>query len=65
MDLDPQAPDLDEETRKRRRALARMQKMSPQDLLDLAIRAGIYTSDGALAAPYRADADPSATRPED
>jgi hypothetical protein len=63
--LDPSAPGLDEMTRKRRRALARMQQMSAEELRKLAVRAGIYTEKGKLAAQYRQDAEPSASRPSD
>src|SRR5579872_4589946 len=41
--LDPQAPGLDDATRVRRRALAKMQEMSGRELFALAVRAGIYT----------------------
>ena len=51
--LDPNAPGLDEMTRKRRRALASMQQMSATALLQLAVRAGIYTKSGKLTKPYR------------
>jgi hypothetical protein len=63
--LDPNAPGLDDETRRRRRALAEMQRMSPQELFQLAVRAGIYTKKGKLTKPYRHDAPPSACRPTD
>jgi hypothetical protein len=63
--LDPQAPGLDEATRLRRRALAKMQEMSGPELFALAVRAGIYTEAGNLTAPYREDAEPSASRPRD
>jgi hypothetical protein len=63
--LDPNAPRLDEMTRRRRRALVKMQQMSADELLALAVQAGIYTKNGRVAAPYRADAEPSATRPTD
>lgn len=51
--LDPEAPNLDEGTRRRRRILAKMENMSTKELFDLAIRAGIYTSDGELTEHYR------------
>jgi len=63
--LDPEAPGLDEETRRRRRVLAEMQQMSVEELFQLAVRAGIYTEDGQLTPPYRDDAEPSASRPTD
>jgi hypothetical protein len=63
--LDPEAPGLDEDTRRRRRVLARMQKMSVEELMTLAVEAGIYTEDGQLTPPYRDDAEPSACRPTD
>lgn len=64
LQLDPDAPGLDEETRERRRALARMQQMSPAELHRAMVRAGIYTEDGRLTAPYRGN-EPSACRPTD
>lgn len=63
--LDPEAPGLDEETRRRRRILAEMQQMSTEEFFQLAVRAGIYTEDGQLTPPYRDDAEPSACRPTD
>jgi hypothetical protein len=63
--LDPEAPGLDEETRVRRRALAKLKQLSPREAFELAVRAGIYTPDGRLTPPYRPDADPSACRPTD
>jgi hypothetical protein len=63
--LDPEAPGLDEDTRRRRRVLAEMRKMSVEELFQLAVRAGIYTEDGELTPPYRDDAEPSASRPTD
>ena len=63
--LDPDAPGLDEETRRRRRVLAEMQQMSAEEIFQLAVRAGIYTEDGQLTPPYRDDAEPSASRPTD
>jgi hypothetical protein len=64
MKLDPEAPGLDEETRRRRRVLAQMQKMSAQELFRGMVRAGIYTEGGELTAPYRSE-EPSAHRPTD
>jgi hypothetical protein len=63
--LDPNAPGLDDMTRRRRRALAKMQRMSAQQLLQLAVRAGICTKKGKLTKHYRDDAAPSASRPTD
>jgi hypothetical protein len=63
--LDPKAPGLDEMTRLRRRALAKMQAMSGNELFAVAVRAGIYTRAGELTAPYRDDGEPSASRPTD
>jgi hypothetical protein len=63
--LSPDDPGLEEETRRRRRVLARMQKMSIEQVKVLVVRAGIYTEDGQLTPPYRDDAEPSASRPTD
>ncbi|HWO24150.1 MAG TPA: hypothetical protein VNO30_35650 [Kofleriaceae bacterium] len=63
--LDPEAPGLDEETRRRRRALAKLQQLSVEELFQAMVRAGIYTEDGELAPPYRDDGEPSACRPTD
>jgi hypothetical protein len=63
--LDPDAPGLDEMTRRRRTALAQMQQMSTDEIFQLAVRAGIYTADGQLTEHYRDDAEPSASRPTD
>lgn len=63
--LDPNAPGLDEDTRRRRRVLAEMQRMSRQELFQLAVRAGIYTKKGKLTKEYRDSAAPSASRPTD
>jgi len=63
--LDPEAPGLDEETRRRRRILAKMEQMSNEEIFQLCVRAGIYTADGQLTPPYRDDAEPSASRPTD
>ena len=62
--LDPEAPGLDEDTRQRRRALARMQQASPEELFQALVRAGIYTEDGELTPPYCSE-EPSAHRPTD
>lgn len=61
--LDPDAPGLDDMTRRRRRALAAMQRMTTDELFGLAVRAGIYTKSGRLAKPYRPSSEPSAARP--
>lgn len=58
-------PVLDEETRRRRKVLDEMEKMSADELFQIAVRAGIYTKDGKLTEPYRDDADPSDCRPTD
>ena len=63
--LDPEAPGLDEETRRRRRVLAEMERYSAEEAFQLMVRAGIYTEDGQLTAPYRSDGEPSACRPTD
>lgn len=64
-ELDPEAPGLDEDTRKRRRALAKLARMSSREFFARAVRAGIYTPDGELTEHYRDDAEPSACRPTD
>lgn len=63
--LDPNAPGLDVETRKRRLALAELEQMSTTEIFQVAVRAGIYTADGQLTEHYRDDAEPSASRPTD
>jgi hypothetical protein len=63
--LNPDAPGLDEATRQRRRALAKLQQMTARQVFDLAVRAGIYTKDGELTPAYASDAEPSASRPTD
>jgi hypothetical protein len=63
--LSPKAQGLDEMTRVRRRALAKMQKMSPAKLFELAVSAGIYTKKGSLTKHYKDDGEPSASRPTD
>jgi hypothetical protein len=45
---------LDRDTLARRRVLAKMKKMSPENILAIAVRAGIYTKDGKLTPAYRA-----------
>ena len=62
--LDPEAPGLDEDTRRRRRALVRMQQLSPEALFQEFVLAGIYTEDGKLTPPYCSE-EPSACRPTD
>jgi hypothetical protein len=62
--LDPEAPGLDEETRRRRRVLASLHALPVEELFKLMVRSGIYTEDGELAAPYSSD-EPSAARPTD
>jgi hypothetical protein len=59
VDLDPEAPGLDEDTRRRRRALAELMRLTPREAFELAVRAGILTPDGELTEPYRTDPDPS------
>ena len=63
IELDPNAPGLDMETRRRRRVLAKMQRMSTEQLFQLAVQAEIYTADGKLAAPYRDE--PGGRNPHD
>ena len=62
--LPPDEPGLDEETRARRVVLAKIQRMTPQEFFALAVRAGISNEDGTLTAPY-ASTEPSAYRPRD
>ena len=45
-------PVLDAETRQRRAALENMKKMSPREMFELAVRAGVYTPDGKLTPEY-------------
>ena len=40
---------------RRQLALAAMQRMTAAELFALAVRAGIYTPDGRLTAPYRSE----------
>lgn len=61
--LPPDEPGLDEETRARRVVLEKMQRMTPQELFDLAVRAGIFKEDGMLTEPY-ASTEPGAYRPK-
>ena len=56
---------LDPETKRRREILAKAKKMSADELVQIAVRAGILTEDLELAAPYRDDSEPSACRPTD
>ena len=44
---------LESDARAQQRALARLRRMTADELFQLAVRAGIYTPDGELAAPYR------------
>jgi hypothetical protein len=53
--LDPDAPGLDDATRRRRRALAALQAKSPTELLQIAVEAGIYTRARRLTPPYVGD----------
>jgi hypothetical protein len=46
---------LDRDTLARRRVLANMKKMSPEKILAIAVRAGIYTKDGKLTRAYRSE----------
>jgi len=62
--LDPEAPGLDEETRRRRWVLADLHALPVEELFQLMVRSGIYTEDGQLTPPYRSD-EPSACRPTD
>jgi hypothetical protein len=41
--LDPEAPGLDEETRRRRRVLASLHALPVEELFKLMVRSGIYT----------------------
>jgi hypothetical protein len=63
--LDPEAPGLDDEARRRRRSLAKLQQLSIEELFQVMVRAGIYTEGGELMPPYRDDGEPSACRPTD
>jgi hypothetical protein len=56
---------LDSRTNARRAVLAEMRKMTPKQLFEIAVRAGIYTKRGRLTSPYRDDTAPSAARPTD
>lgn len=40
------------------RAMARLRIMSPEEIFQSAVAAGIYTPDGQLTAPYRAEEPP-------
>lgn len=62
--LDPDAPGLDEETRRRRRALLELTQLPIEELFQVAVRAGLFTPDGELTEPYRTD-EPSAYRTVD
>lgn len=58
--LPPDEPGLDQETRERRVALAKLQQMSLEEARALAVRAGILKEDGTLADIY---SEPSVYRP--
>jgi hypothetical protein len=62
--LDPEAPGLDEETRRRRRALVKLQQLPLDEFFQFLVQVGIYTEDGQLTPPYCND-EPSACRPTD
>jgi hypothetical protein len=55
---------LDAEAQKRREVLEEMERMSTDELVELAVRAGILDENHKLTAPYRGD-EPSACRPTD
>lgn len=63
--LDAAAPGLDDLSRRRRRVLAGLVRARTDQVFEIAVRAGIYTSDGELTADYRDDAEPSSSRPSD
>jgi len=63
--LDPEAPGLDEMTRRRRRVLAELEAMSAEEIFQLCVKYGIYTKSGKLTKRYRSDGEPSAHRPTD
>jgi hypothetical protein len=48
-----------------RRHIEALKKMSDEQILAIAVRAGISTPDGQLTANYRHDAEPSVCRPTD
>jgi hypothetical protein len=48
-----------------RRHIEALKKMSTEQILAIAVRAGISTPDGQLTANYRHDAEPSVCRPTD
>ncbi|UQA60052.1 hypothetical protein [Polyangium aurulentum] len=52
---DPDAPGLDEVTRRQRRLLAEFAKLGPEELRALAVKAGIMTPDGELTEFYKDD----------
>jgi hypothetical protein len=45
--------------------VAGLHRMSDEELLAIAVRAGVSTPDGQLTANYRHDAEPSICRPTD
>jgi hypothetical protein len=61
--LDPDAPGLDDMTRRRRIVLRRITEKTDAEILASLVDAGIYTPQGELTPPYRNDAEPSACRP--
>jgi hypothetical protein len=63
--LDPDEPGLDEDTRFRRRALAKLHALSPQEQFQLLVEFGILTPDGQHTEHYRDDGEPSKHRPTD
>jgi hypothetical protein len=63
VNLDPEAPGLDEATRRRRRILAELRKMTPEEKFQLAVRAGIFTPEGEWTSFYT-NPEPSPYRPD-
>lgn len=53
------------ELERRRAVLEKLRKASSEEVLALAVRAGIYTPDGQLTEEYRSDGEASASRPHD
>ena len=51
--------------RRPRRALTELQKLSIEELFQVAVAPGICTQDGQLTSPYREDGEPSGCRPTD
>jgi hypothetical protein len=52
------ATKIDAATKARRAVLAGMKRMSPEELFELAVRAGIYTKKGNLTRAYRDESAP-------